>query len=614
MPVIGTAGHVDHGKSTLVNALTGIDPDRLEEEKRRGLTIDLGFAWFTTPHGREIGIVDVPGHERFIKNMLAGAGAINLNLFIVAANEGWKPQSQEHLDILHMLGISAAIVVITKTDTVDPDQVEGVRREVESRIEGTSLAGSQILAVSAVTGEGMPELVEAIDDLLAKTPEPADLGRPRLWIDRVFTIKGSGTVVTGTLSGGHLAVDQPVEILPGQVRARVRTIQSHQTQWARLGPGNRTALNLVGADPKALSRGHSLGAVGQWLTTDKLLASISFLPHLDHVPQERGAYKFHVGSVEIDATLRFLQQPAAAGEAGLAAIRLAKPTVLDFSDRFIIRDSGRKQTVGGGVVLEPHPGKFRGDAAMTAARARITAAHRADYLMVLLDESGFLPHDDVFVRTGISPEATMELPVLNLPNFVVSPEAFERIGSQVMAHVGTYQTSHPLDPGLPLTTLRSALRLDHRFVDELVEELARRRVAMADGAVIRSPNFKPMILAPERDKILQELQDAGASPPTTAELGERYGADMVRAMVRSGDLVQVSPEFVFPAGWVEQVKEALRSFVAAHGPFTVAQFRDLVGTTRKYAVPFLEYLDRTGFTTRQGDVRRLGPKSSPPAP
>lgn len=609
MPVIGTAGHVDHGKSTLVNALTGIDPDRLEEEKRRGLTIDLGFAWFTTPAGREVGIVDVPGHERFIKNMLAGAGAINLNLFVVAANEGWKPQSQEHLDILHTLGISAAIVVITKSDTVDDETLAAVHESVAAKIQGTTLAGSPVLAVSATTGEGLPELVAAIDHLLETTPEPPDLGRARLWIDRVFSIKGSGTVVTGTLSGGFLEVDQPVEVLPGDTRARVRTIQSHRTQWTRLGPGNRTALNLVGADAKALGRGHSLGPLGAWRTTDKLLASLSFLPHLDHTPKERGAYKFHVGSVEIDATLRFLQEPGRDGEAGLAAIRLAKPTVLDFSDRFIIRDSGRQQTVGGGVVLEAHPGKFRGDAAVTAARARMLAGSRHDYLLVLLEESGFLPLDEIFVRTGVTPQAAQDLQIITLPNFAASPPAFDRIAGQAISHVRAYQASHSLDPGLPLTTLRTALRLDHRFVDELVDELDRRKLVAADGAVVRTPDFKPMILAPERDQILQELKDAGASPPTVASLSQAYGADMVRALVRSGDLVQVSPEFVYPAGWVEQVKESLKARIAQTGPFTVAEFRDLVGTTRKFAVPFLEFLDRSGFTTRQGDVRKLGPKA-----
>lgn len=609
MPVIGTAGHVDHGKSTLVNALTGIDPDRLEEEKRRGLTIDLGFAWFTTPGKREVGIVDVPGHEKFIKNMLAGAGAINLNLFIVAANEGWKPQSQEHLDILNMLGISAAIVVITKSDTVDPATVESVKESVGARMKGTTLAKAPILAVSAVTGEGMTELVSAIDALLEQTPDPPDLGRPRLWIDRVFTIKGSGTVVTGTLGGGYLEVDQPVEILPGGARARIRTIQSHQHQWRRLGPGNRTALNLVGTDAKVLGRGHSLGTVGAWRTTDKLLASISFLPHLDHVPKERGAYKFHAGSVEIDATLRFLKEPGTGGEAGLAAIRLAKPTVLDFSDRFIIRDSGRQQTVGGGVVLEPHPGKFRGDSAVVAAQARVLATTRADYLAVLLEESGFLPVEEVFIRTGIPPEVVAEQPVLHLPGFVVSPTAFERVGGQVLSHVRAYQESHSLDAGLPLTTLRSALRLDPRMVDELVAEMHRRKMVVADATVVRTPDFKPMVLGPARGRLLQELAEAGASPPTVAELGRTHGADMVRALVRAGELVQVSPDFVYPTEWVEGIKGSLRRLIADTGPFTVAQFRDLVGTTRKFAVPLLEHFDRTGFTTRRGDVRGLGPRA-----
>ncbi|MEX0790355.1 MAG: SelB C-terminal domain-containing protein, partial [Actinomycetota bacterium] len=227
----------------------------------------------------------------------------------------------------------------------------------------------------------------------------------------------------------------------------------------------------------------------------------------------------------------------------------------------------------------------------------------------LLEEAGFLPLDEIFVRTGVSPETAKDLPLLSLPGFAVSHNAFDRIAGQAVAHVRSYQSSHSLDPGLPLTTLRTALRLDHRFVDELVDELARRKVVVADGAVVRTPDFKPMILAPERDQILQELTEAGASPPTFAALAEGYGADMVRALVRSGDLVQVSPDFVYPAGWVEQVKGSLRTLIAETGPFTVAEFRDLIGTTRKFAVPLLEYLDRTGFTTRQGDVRKLGPKT-----
>ncbi|HEX2259550.1 MAG TPA: selenocysteine-specific translation elongation factor, partial [Actinomycetota bacterium] len=400
MPVIGTAGHVDHGKSTLVKALTGIDPDRLEEEKRRGLTIDLGFAWLTTPAGRQVGIVDVPGHERFIKNMLAGAGGIDLNLFVVAANEGWKPQSQEHLDIMDLLGISSAIVVITKTDIVDQSAVAVLREEIEERLQGTTLEGSTILEVSALTGLGLEELLAEVDAVLLRAPEPSWSSRTRLWIDRVFSIRGSGTVVTGTLGGGPLHTDQEVEILPGGYRARIRAIQSHRRELLFLGPGNRAALNLVGIEQEALGRGDTLTNPGDWRVTDRLIASLQFLPNLDHEPEARGAYKLHVGSVEIDASIRFLEATPGPGESALAAIRLARATVLDFKDRFILRDSGRRQTVGGGQVLEAHPATSKDRELVTpaGARARLSAPDRHAYLQILLEEQGYLAVQEIPVR------------------------------------------------------------------------------------------------------------------------------------------------------------------------------------------------------------------------
>lgn len=553
--------------------------------------------------------MDVPGHERFIKNMLAGAGAINLTLFVVAANEGWKPQSQEHLDIIDLLGVPAGIVVLTKMDTVDAGTLEHVKSSVESRLQHTSLQDAPIVAVSAVTGQGMDRLKAGIDDLLERTPAPADHGRPRLWIDRVFSIKGSGTVVTGTLGGGTLATDQLVDVLPGDGRARIRAIQSHQKQVGSLGPGNRAALNLVGADQRSLSRGHTLGAVGAWRTSDRFLAAVQFLPHLDHEPRERGAYKLHVGSVEIDASLRFLQEPAAPGRPGIAAIRLARPTVLDYSDRFIIRDSGRRQTVGGGSVLEAEPARLSGDGAVMSARSRMKAQSRIGYLEALLNEAGYLPADQVFVRTGISLEQASRPPALRLPGFVVSREYFDRIRRQILSHVRNHQASHPLDAGLPTTSLRSVLRLPRPFLDELVAELERRDEAVADGVVIRTPDFAPRIGTPEKLKIIAELRAAGASPPSAAELRARHGADLLKALVRSGDLVEVSPDLIYPAEWLDSIKESIRAQLAPKGPFTVAQFRDMVGTTRKFAVPLLEHLDRSGFTARKKDLRVLGPRA-----
>lgn len=606
MPVIGTAGHVDHGKSTLVQALTGIDPDRLAEEKRRGLTIDLGFAWLTTPAGHELGIVDVPGHERFIKNMLAGAGSVNMNLFVVAANEGWMPQSQEHLDILDLLGVGASIVVVTKADLVDADTLELVKATVAEQIAATALAGSPILAVSATTGAGIKLLLDEIDALVERTPAPPDLGRPRMWIDRVFKIKGSGTVVTGTLAGGSLATEQLVEVLPGHAKARIRSIQSHRRRLENVDPGNRTALNLVGAD-ESVARGDTIGAVGAWRTSDRLVASLRFVEHLDYVPTQRGAYKFHIGSVEVDATLRFLQTPQEAGEPAIVAIRLARPTVMDFSDHFILRDAGRKLTVGGGFVLEPHPGRLRGDAAIVAARARLAAAGRLAYLSVLLDEAEFLPVEEIFIRTGLHPDHDLAgVELLRLPTYVVSTPGFERIRGQVLSHVRSYQQSHPLDTGLPLTTLRAALGLDRAFLTELVGELARRNLVVADATAVRTPEFVPRVHTPEKQRLMDELTAAGASPPTIRELGQTHGADLVRAVIRAGELIQVSDDHAYPAEWIRHVKQLIAEHIAEHGPFTVAEFRDMVGTTRKYAVPFLEYLDRSGFTLRDGNLRKLG--------
>ena len=611
MPVIGTAGHVDHGKSTLVKALTGIDPDRLEEEKRRGLTIDLGFAWLTTPAGRQVGIVDVPGHERFIKNMLAGAGGIDLNLFVVAANEGWKPQSQEHLDIMDLLGISSAIVVITKTDIADQSAVAALKREIEERLWGTTLEGSTILEVSALTGRGLEEVLAEVDAVLRQAPEPSWSSRTRLWIDRVFSIRGSGTVVTGTLGGGPLHTDQEVEILPGGYRARIRAIQSHRRELLFLGPGNRAALNLVGIEQEALGRGDTLTNPGDWRVTDRLIASLRFLAHLDHDPQARGAYKFHVGSVEIDASLRFLQATPGPGESGLAAIRLARPTVLDFKDRFILRDSGRRQTVGGGEILEAHPATSRDRELVTpaGAQARLSAPDRHAYLQILLEEHGFLSVQEIPVRTGLKIDK-LDPPAVNLPSFVLSRRGFEEITTRIENMLRNHQIKHPLDPGMPLTSLRSELRLPPQLLDELVDELVRREVLRADSTAVRTQEFSPQVEGPEKKRLLQELEAAGASPPTIQQLTSRHKPEMIRALVRSGELVQISPNQVFPAGFLNKIKAQVIEQVHKAGPFTVADFRDMVSTSRKYAVPLLEYLDQIGFTQRTGDLRMLGPKAT----
>lgn len=610
MPIIATAGHVDHGKSTLVLALTGIDPDRLEEEKRRGLTIDLGFAFFTTPSGKQVGIVDVPGHEKFIKNMLAGVGAIDLNLFIVAANEGWKQQSQEHLDIMDLLGVSSAIVVITKVDSVSPDEVEVTRLAVEEQINGTSLEGSPILEVSATKGTGLTELIQAIDDALSPPVAAAERRRTRMWIDRAFTIKGSGTVVTGTLDGGALRVNQEVEILPAQRRARIRTIQSHNQEVTVVEPGNRTALNLAGVERTTVARGDSLTLPGTWRPTEKILAHLRFLDN-DFEPRSGTGYKFHVGSIEIEAAVRLYgEKPGPGGEA-LALVLLEKPATLEFHDRFILRDSGRHQTVGGGVVLEAHPEPLGRSANVlrAAAQARRGAPDRAAYLNILLSEQGHLRSDEVLIRTGLAKTFHDPQGALSLGDYLVSRPWFEKTSARIIGLLRAYQDANPVDAGMPLTDLRKDLHLDQEIVEAVLKELARSKTAIADSTVVRTADFVPQTVGPEQQRLIDQLREAGIAPPTMVELNQQHGQALIRAMIRSGDLVQVNP-FVFSTEYITQLKATIAGRVTEHGPFTVADFRDLVGTTRKYAVPLLEFLDQAGFTARRGDVRVLGPRSN----
>ena len=617
MHVVATAGHVDHGKSTLVQALTGIDPDRLEEEKRRGLTIDLGFAWVSLPSGREVGIVDVPGHERFIKNMLAGVGAINVTLFVVAANEGWKPQSQEHLDILDLLGVSSAVVAVTKADLVDPEFLELVMADIRERIDATALRGAPLVPVSSINRTGLDTLLAKLEAVIDATPPAEDRDRPRLWVDRVFSMKGSGTVVTGTLTGGSLRQDMEVEILPGSLRARIRGIQSHHHRLSEIGPGNRTALNLVGLDAETLERGQAVTRPGLWRTTRACLAAIRFLGHLEHEVSERGSFKVYVGSSELSATLRFLEETPEPGATGLALLTFSRPAVLDWHDRFVLRDSGRIETLGGGVVLEAHPGRLdaRNPAGSLAARARRRreAPDRAAYFRTVLDEEGVLPAKEIPLRSGLdlqgAQEATRQAGGLWFATTAFSARSFAALSDRLVTTLHGYQRTHPKEAGMPRASVRAALALDARPFDELVEELARRGAVVADAAALRTPDFSAALSGAETEELLGLLREAKAAPPSLYELEQRFDAALIRGLVRTGQLVSVSPEFVYPAETIAGIRSLVSDQITTSGPFTVAQFRDLVGASRKYVVPLLEYLDRVGFTRRQGDVRVLGPKA-----
>ena len=613
MHVIGTAGHVDHGKSALVERLTGIDPDRFAEEKRRGLTIDLGFAWLPLPSGREIGIVDVPGHERFIKNMLAGAGGISICIFVVAANEAWMPQSAEHLSVLEVLGVRHGVIALTKSDTVDEETRELAIADVEEHIAGSSLSSARIIPCSSVTGDGLEELVAALDELVTGTPPSPDLGRPRLWVDRVFTIAGAGTVVTGTLAGGSFEVGQEVELrgphsAPGRERrARIRAIQSHKKEMSTVGPGNRVALNLAGLERSGAQRGDAVVHPAQWRSTTRIDALIRVLPeHLtghDYELTEKGALLAYVGSAETPVRMKLLDTEAVqpGGEA-LAQLYLRDPLPLSRGDRFVLRDVGRIQTFGGGVVLEPGARPVRrADRDRIMLLERLRDASPADAVRALVDAHGSIDMADALMRA-----AATDIPsgVVVLGEMLVSQESFDLLSSRLRGLLSEHHRSRPLESGMPRELVRAGLNIDAPAFDALVSLLDH---IVEEGAVVRLQAHRVEFSTEQqaqRDKIISAIEGGGFAPPLAKDLD----ADprLVRAMLDSDELVKVG-DFYLTARLAADARAKVRAAIEGDGPMTVAQIRDLLGTSRKYAVPLCEWLDQTGATLRRGDLRAIGP-------
>ncbi|MBI3648457.1 MAG: selenocysteine-specific translation elongation factor, partial [Actinobacteria bacterium] len=444
--VVATAGHVDHGKSSLIVRLTGIDPDRWEEEKRRGLTIDLGYAWCTLPSGREVGFVDVPGHERFLRNMLAGVGPVRLVLLIVAADEGWKPQTEEHVQILDVLGVAGGVVALTKRDLVDEETLARRTEEVRERLSGTALAGSPIVALSSHTGEGIEEVRAALDSMLASAP-PSEDARTRLFVDRVFTIRGAGTVVTGTLTGGCLDVGDEVALLPSGARARIRSLQTHKKDQERACPVSRVAANLVGAEREELERGEVLGLPGAWRATTVFEAQLRPVRELAHPITERGAYKLYAGAAETDARLH-LYGAAALGPHGFVRIRVSRPMVLDVFDRFVLREAGRRETVAGGIVLDVAPPKRPG----ADAHLRLTAraeAQRDALPRLLATERGAVRAAEAELLTGSGAHGAARA-----GGWLVREDLLGAVERSVSGRLEDFHRAHPLEEGAELALAR----------------------------------------------------------------------------------------------------------------------------------------------------------------
>ena len=617
LQVVATAGHVDHGKSSLILRLTGIDPDRWEEEKRRGLTIDLGFAWCTLPSGREVGFVDVPGHERFVRNMLAGVGPVRLVLFVVAADEGWKPQSEEHLAIVDVLGAEGGVVALTKRDLVDADGLHRRAGEVRGRLAGTVLAEAPIVACSAASGQGLDELRAALDAMVAAAPPPEDRDRPRLAIDRSFTIRGAGTVVTGTLTGGALAVGDEVRVYPEGGLLRVRSLQTHRRPVSVARPVSRVAVNLAGVPKDAIERGDVLARPGQWRPTNLVEGRVRAVRGLGHPLTARGAYKLYVGSAERDARIRLYgAREVSAGGSAFTRIRLSRPVVVEPGDRFVLREAGRRETVAGGMVLDADPSSRPG----TDAEARLGRRERAgpdDLPAVVVEERAAVRAADLAVLFGTS---VGEIPgALRVGGWWVARERFQHLTEAALEALGEHHRQHPLRPGMDRAELLRAVTpaggrdlgpaLEGGLGTEVLATLERTGAIAREGNALRLPAHRVTLGEREEEatRLVEAVGSGEPTPPTVRELRERgFGRELIDAAVRTGRLVAVSDEVVLTPGFASRAEEVARREAAAPEGLTVSRFRELLGTTRKYALPILEWFDARRITRRQGDVRRLG--------
>lgn len=568
MRVLATAGHVDHGKSSLVLALTGTDPDRFAEEKRRGLTIDLGFAHTVLPDGHEVSFVDVPGHVRFLRNMLAGVGSVDACVFVVAATEGWKPQTEEHLRILQLLGLRDGVVVLTKADLVDDEWLEIQTLEVIDHLAGTFLADAPIVPVSSVTGDGLETLRGELTALVSRTSSPTDRQRPRLWVDRSFAAKGSGTVVTGTLTGGSLQADQRVQLVPGLREARVRSIQSHGRTLTSVPPGHRVALNLGGIEHQQVVRGDAIVVASQWRPTQRFDATLDVLGSLDHVVSRRGAYVAYIGSGEWPVKVRILGPDSIhPGESGVVRLHLAQALPLVRGDRFVLRESGRNETVGGGMVLDVAP-------VLPASRARPDASTER-----VVAERGWVTVDDLEALTGERLEPSLD-------RWIVAPATVAAVAASLRERVAASGTL-----GLDTAALDEHERAVLATLDDVRVDGGRALPADARDELADHP-------------VLEQLRAGGMAPP------EPTGVDRatLRELVRRQLVVERDGLWFHHTAVDEAARHAAVLLNEHPDGITLSQLRESLGVSRKYAVPLANELDARGVTRRRDDLRIAGPR------
>ncbi|MEW6287747.1 MAG: selenocysteine-specific translation elongation factor [Chloroflexota bacterium] len=629
MRVIGTAGHVDHGKSTLIAALTGVHPDRLKEEQAREMTIELGFGWMTLPNGEEIGIVDVPGHRDFIENMLAGVGGIDAALLVIAADEGVMPQTREHLAILDLLQIPAGLIALTKTDLAsDPAWLDLVETDIRAAVAGTILDAAPIVRVSAKTKTGLDSLIAHLQSLLQEKPARPDLHRPRLPIDRVFTMSGFGTVVTGTLSDGSLSVGDEVEILPAGLTGRIRGLQTHKKKEETALPGSRTAVNLSGVNIEQIRRGDVLVHPRQYLATRRLDAQFRLLKDVSSPIHHGQEVKFFIGASETIGTLRLLGvEELRPGEQGWIQLELRQPVVAVRGDRYILRRPSPSETLGGGMVVDPAPkGRHkRFDEAVLKSLAALMRGSPADILFESALALNIAPLKDMVRHSRLEPaEAETALKQLlaegrltALEEGELTPESdllaaaqprWNALQNQTLQLVEAYHREFPLRRGIPREELKSRLKLPPRIFQAVMKKLAAEHLLLERGALAAMPGHEVRFGAQEQAKVqtlMRKFEANRFTPPGVRECQAEVGDEVFNALLERGDLVAVSSDVVFRKQEYEFMTGEIRRAIERQGRITLAEVRDLFQTSRKYAQALLEHLDAIGMTMRDGDFRRL---------
>jgi selenocysteine-specific elongation factor len=626
--VVGTAGHIDHGKTSLVKALTGTDTDRLPEEKARGITIDLGFAFLEEPDGLTIEIVDVPGHERFIKNMLAGVGGIDLAMLVIAADEGVMPQTREHFAICSLLHIPSGLVVLTKTDLVEPDWLELVREDVAGLARGTFLACGPIVAVSAKTGEGITELRTALRELTAKVPSRGTDQLPRLPIDRVFTIKGFGTVITGTLMAGRLRVDERVEVFPAGVQAKIRGLQTHSLTVTESNAGQRTAVNLQAVERAAVERGNVLGLAGTLVPSVLVDGTLELLPDAPRPVKTRDRVRVHTGTSEIMARVLLLdRQELASGQSAFARFRLEAPLVALPGDRFVIRSYSPMVTIGGGTLLDIAPPRFKLKAPAHLAHVRLLAEGTPD---TIVEEhvrhaggagvrvgplSGRVPFGPERLRGLLDALQSSGRVVAIDRDWFVHPESLTRLRGLAVAALEQFHRASPLRPGMFREELRGrAGAADERVFAHLLTTLEAEGVVRADRDKVRLASHDVRLTAEQQkaaDRLEQDFLSAAAAPPSPEEALARAGLsgdeehELFQVLVGARKLVRVKESLYFHAQALDAIQDKLVTMLRERKEIGPGDIKDLLGISRKYAIPLLEFFDSRRVTTRVGERRVL---------